>query len=196
MGSLAIQGWNTERAENLDALRGVHSNLTGGRRGRQWATEQLNHALIARLISEFQGFSRDLHDEAIDFIFQEAVTTTPSIEPVLRSGLLNRRGLDTGNPTLTNLASDFGKLGLIEFRAKLRTYNSSAESWLADLNALNGARNAIAHGDDVKLTHVLQTHRLTQETARRWRASLNRLARGMDSIVGAYLKSLTGTKPW
>ncbi|MBB6406179.1 HEPN domain-containing protein [Arthrobacter sp. AZCC_0090] len=196
MGSLALQSWNTERAEHLNALREVHSNLTGGRRGRQWATEQLNHALIARLISEFQGFSRDLHDEAIDFIFQEAVATSPSIEPILRSGLLNRRGLDTGNPTLTNLASDFSKLGLTAFRARLGAHNSAAESWLADLSSLNEARNAIAHGDDVKLAHVLQTHRLTQETARRWRTSLNRLARGMDSIVGAYLKSLTGKKPW
>jgi hypothetical protein len=49
----------------LDSLEAVHERVTEKRRGRQYATEHLNLALFVRLAAEFQGFCRDLHEDAV-----------------------------------------------------------------------------------------------------------------------------------
>ena len=52
---------------------------------RRKATEQLNWALALRLAGEFQGFARDLHDEATIALAGTAVT--PALESVLQEHL-------------------------------------------------------------------------------------------------------------
>jgi hypothetical protein len=56
--------WASARTDRIKRLRAAHQTLGGTGPGRRWVTDELNHALILRLASEFQGFARDLHDES------------------------------------------------------------------------------------------------------------------------------------
>lgn len=58
MSSAALTSWRTDRAARLDRLVAAHAAVGGAGPGRRWVTEELNHALILRLASEFQGFAR------------------------------------------------------------------------------------------------------------------------------------------
>jgi hypothetical protein len=68
MPSVSLNTWTTVRAQRIKRLRAAHEAFGGTGPGRRWVTDELNHALILRLASEFQGFARDLHDECGLFI--------------------------------------------------------------------------------------------------------------------------------
>jgi hypothetical protein len=59
--SAALRNWKTDRAAHLDRLLAARRALRG--MNRRWVTDELNHSLILRMASEFQGFARELHDE-------------------------------------------------------------------------------------------------------------------------------------
>lgn len=174
----------------------IHATVTKGRRGRQWLTTELNHALIARLASEFQGFCRDLHNEAIAaFVTRESVPG-PVFRQVFRSRLEDRRELDTKNATPSSLGSDFLRFGMALWPEVRTAYPAQGALWSARLEALNYARNAIAHNDVHKLTIAASIQPLTLSSYRKWRRALNLLALALDNVVGSYLKQMTGTQPW
>lgn len=149
MGSAALRDWQSVRSHGLDNLMAVHTTVTGGKQGRQWATEQLNHAVILRLASEFQGFSRDLHDEAITFILDIGVTANSAIETILRANLEFGRKLDQGNSNRSTLGNDFVRLGL-PIVQEIKTSSAINQRRLDGLDRVNNARNATrsAHQDD------------------------------------------------
>ncbi|MBE0011675.1 hypothetical protein DXT87_18160 [Arthrobacter sp. AET 35A] len=173
----------------------VHSTVTGGKQGRQWATEQLNHATILRLASEFQGFSRDLHNEALTFILDTGVTANSAIEGVLRANLEFGRKLDRGNANKSNLGNDFVRLGL-PIVEEIKASSAMNANRLEGLDRLNDARNAIAHNNPIQLATVIAVQPLTMRSAKKWRGQLNGLAVSMDRHVGAYLEDVTKKKPW
>ncbi len=195
MSSAALQDWQSVRSQGLDSLMAVHSTVTGGRQGRQWATEQLNHAVILRLASEFQGFSRDLHNEAITFILDVGVTANPAIETILRANLEFGRKLDQGNSNRSTLGNDFVRLGL-PIVQEIKASSAINRRRLDGLDRLNNARNAIAHNNPTQLAEVRVVQPLTMRSAKAWRRNLNGLTAAMDRHVGAYLKDLTGQQPW
>lgn len=66
--------------ERRRAARGAHAH-GWDRPGRRYRTGQLHLALIVRLAGEFQGYARDLHDQAVpddpaDSGFPDEATTT------------------------------------------------------------------------------------------------------------------------
>lgn len=203
----AQEKWQTKRAEALDSLDEIHGKITGRRRGRKYDTKHLNRALFVALSAEFQGFCRDLHEDAAIHIAQSIETTPQNAEivPVVLDALVRQRTaanpskerrLDKGNADFSALVTDFSTLG-IDLNSELKQrYPIKAPRWEKTLRALNDARNGIAHSDTDKLSRSHRDHGLTLATFRKWRSSVNGVVDAMDKVVGTYLLDLTGTKPW
>ncbi|WP_432558841.1 hypothetical protein [Granulicoccus sp. GXG6511] len=170
--------------------------MAGRGPGRRWITTEINHALILRLASEFQGFCRDLHEESIEAFIGSGLPVPDPINSVVRASLETGRKIDSGNATWANIVTDFQRFGL-SLKAELQQSRPGRYSgWVTVMDRLNKARNAIAHDDRVKLAECHERQPLTLQTFRRWRSTLNEVVRSLDRLVGAYLKHLTGTNPW
>ncbi|MGV0813992.1 hypothetical protein ABQF34_18675 [Mycolicibacterium boenickei] len=114
MPSDAIERWLSERAEALDSRVSVHAKVTGNKVGRKYDTKHLNRALFVALSAEFQGFSRDLHEDAAVHI-ANSLQTLPGnarVVPVVLDALVKGRRLDRGNADFSALVSDFSTLGI------------------------------------------------------------------------------------
>lgn len=196
MSSRALQEWRTSRATGLDNLVSIHGLMTNGKPGRQWLTEELNHALITRLSAEFQGFCRDLHDEAIDALVTEKTVQSDAIRQVFRSRIESGRDLDSKNAQPGSLGNDFARLGMTLWDDLYDCYPHKGKRWNAQLTRLNDARNAIAHNSPHKLLAVAAQQPLTLGSYRRWKTMLNEMSYGLDKVTGSYLKKLTGVRPW
>lgn len=195
MRSDALQRWKQDRGAILDSLEAIHRKITGGKRGRQTATEHLNLALFARLAAEFQGFCRDLHDDAAIHLADSLADEYQARVPILLSALVRERKLDRGNASPGNLGNDFAILGISLWPDIYARYPIKGKKWNTVLEALNEVRNAVGHSTPV-LDELHRTHKLTLATFRRWRGLLNSAATGLDRIVAAYLTDLTGESDW
>jgi hypothetical protein len=196
MPSKALRRWNSTRAANLDALVSAHQSVTGGTPGRPILTAELNHALLARLASELQGFARDLHDQAADALLTAVTVPDSKIRQIARSRIEDGRRLDTGNATAGNLGNDFLRLGMPLWPDIHSAYRPRSESWHNWLEWLNVARNGIAHNDPAKLASANTEHPLTLATFKAARRALNQFVAGMDAVVESYLTTRTGVPPW
>lgn len=188
----ALIRWQNERCAVLDSLEAIHEQVTGKRRGRQTATEHLNLALFVRLAAEFQGFCRDLHDDAAICIADSLADDYGARIPVLLGALVRNRKLDVGNAGPGNIGNDFAVLGMSLWPDVNARYRAWGPKWNQVLERLNDVRNAIAHSNNAKLAEVKRHQPLTLATFRRWRGSLNSAATGFDKVVAAYLSYLTG----
>lgn len=180
----------------LDRLRTAHE-VYGSGPGRRWETEELNHALVLRLASEFQGFARDLHGEALRALVAGVAPDTPSVQAVLRVPYMAGRRLDRGNADPAALGNDFGLLGMqLWEKLKLR-YPSRCSAWNQKLTMLNVARNGLAHDDHRKLGQArAEGWPMTLRSVDRWRSALDGLAQGMDRVVGDHIASIIRVSPW
>lgn len=206
----ALDKWLTERAEALDSLDAIHGRVTGRTRGRKYNTKHLNRALFLALAAEFQGFCRDLHEDAAIHIASslDTVPTNAGLVPIVLDALVRERTinpnkapdkdrrLDKGNADFSALVTDYATLGIHLGKELKQRYPTRFPKWEKTLAALNGARNGIAHSDSDKLVTAEREHGLTLATFRKWRSSLNGASAGMDKVVGTYLLDLTGMKPW
>ncbi|MEO3855607.1 hypothetical protein [Acrocarpospora sp. B8E8] len=153
---------------------------------------------MLRLAAEFQGFTRDLHNLAVDICASEIANTNPALANVIQLEMTRNRNLDKGNANPGSLGADFGRLGLLLWPA-LEKVNSRAQTWNKHLEALNVARNAIAHSDPGGLARLQQLGypTVTLGVAKKWRVSLDALATAMDDVVADYLARLIGgQRPW
>jgi hypothetical protein len=176
-------------------MEGVHSAITGSDRGRRWDSEHLNFAIIARLVAEFQGFARDLHDEAVVHVVDCLGITDPGLRAMTRAAYIRDRELNKGNPTWNALKNDFQRLD-VRLQYDIDQRYRRAEQWRSRLDAVLYARNAIVHADESKLLKCRERGDFTLHRARQWRSALGALASGMDRVIGAHLELLTGVKPW
>jgi len=148
MASRALALWAGTRKTRVEELYAAHAAVGGTGRGRRTATTQLNWALALRLAGEFQGFARDLHDEAIAILVATAVTR--DFGSVLQATFTLGRKLDQGNAHPSSLQQDFTKIG-VPILDRVKSADTRGGSWLKDLDDLNTARNAIAHSQPAKL---------------------------------------------
>jgi hypothetical protein len=194
MSSTALSTWQDGRRDRIEELLDVHQ-LIGSK--RRWGTSQINSALILRLAAEFQGFCRDLHDLAAGHFVASMVQENPRLDAILTSRLIKERKLNRGNASPGALGSDFGLLGMT-FWAALEDADSRAKHWNQSLEALNDARNAIAHSDEDKLARLKQNgYPVILQTVRDWFRMLDSLAGTMDNVVSAHLDEiLAGGRPW
>ncbi|WP_169541919.1 hypothetical protein [Nocardia jiangxiensis] len=187
--SNALEVWKTRRCEALDSLEAIHGHVTGERRGRQYATEHLNLALFVRLAAEFQGFCRNLHDDAAFVLVSSLDLGNDPRMSVIRNALVRNRNLDKGNAHPGTLGNDFAILGMTFWPDIHAAYTSRGAKWRETMTDLNEVRNAVAHSDDAKLAVVKQKQPLNLATFRKWRRSLDGAASGLDRAVEAYLQS-------
>jgi hypothetical protein len=159
--------------------------------GRQWRTGQINLAMLVRLTSEFQGFARDLHDEASGVLAVAIADGDPVRESILRAAFTRERTLDRGNPHPAGLGKDFLAIGM-ELWPDLTAASPDAKTWNTRLDQLVRARNAIAHDDVAKLrkleTDGVRIHQF--QTFMSYRMSIRRLVETMDTVVMAHCQSV------
>lgn len=195
MQSNAYTKWTTTRSSRLDRLVVTHDAVRGVGPGRRWFTEELNQALITRLAAEFQGFCRDLHNDASKVVASQI--EDPALRKVVADSLLAQRKLDRGNATWGNVCEDFKSLGIDLAKDVGNTAGAARYStYTRALETLNEARNAIAHQDAKKLQECLKKTRLNLTTFKTWRKKLDRVAKDMDCVTTSYLEGLAGESPW
>jgi hypothetical protein len=93
------------------------------------------------------------------------------------------------------VGGDFARLGLFNFWAQVDAVlvnNNVRRQWLDELNTW---RNAIAHQsfDPAALGGTTNLH---LARVRRWRRGCGKLARSLDEVLRAYIRSVTGNNPW
>ncbi len=196
MPSTALGTWRGESAARLNKLA-AHRRVGGSTAGRRTETEQINWALILRLSAEFQGFARELHSVGADMFVQWAAPTDVRLANVIANLLTQGLALDRGNPNPGNVGSDFARFGLSWWPA-LERRDQRTPTRQAQLERLNRARNAIAHGRPAELIPLRdEGYPLTLDTVRRWRQALNGLAVTMDVELSDHLSTLFGRpRPW
>lgn len=197
MPSAALMDWTGQRQTRIAELFNAHATIGGAGRGRRWRTSQLNWALTLRLAGEFQGYARDLHSVAVTHFVNSVAQGNSALASVLQAQFTSNRALDHKNATPSSLASDFGRLGL-EFWPTLRVASPRTQRWQASLEALNKARNAIAHANHDDLDRLARNgYPMRLQTIKHWHRHLDRLAATMDDVVADYLDRLLGTgRPW
>jgi hypothetical protein len=195
--SAGYNAWTGPRRARIQELFTVHQTVGGAGRGRRWGTDQINNALVLRLAAEFQGYARDLHDLGVDHFVTVIAGGNQALSTVLRVRLTDGRLLDRGNANPGSLGNDFQRVGLLLWPA-LESVDARVSAWNKSLEALNAARNAIAHADEAKLAQLrAEGYPIVLKTVRSWHATLDSLAVAMDDVVSAYLaKLLGGGRPW
>jgi hypothetical protein len=197
MASNALVEWRTVRSVRIDRLMQAHVLVGGVGSGRRWATDEINHALVLRLTSEFQGFCRALHDEAIVAIMDAVAMGDASLRDALRKVYTAARRLDRGNAEPGGLGSDFSLFNMRLWEALQIRYPARTRDWSRELELLNEARNALAHDDQAKLIKVRSAGwPATLESVRRWRGALDGLAAAMDEVTRDHLADMLKTTPW
>jgi len=197
MASTALTSWQGERRKHLDDLLDAHKLVGGPARGRRWRTAALNEALILRLAAEFQGFARDLHDQASDVFALWIAPSDPSVQRVVRNRLVEGRELERGNAHPGSVGRDFGRFGFEVWRELHRRDERTAEH-NESLALLNDARNGLAHSDDAKIAALREKgHPLVLGTFRRWCRDLDALAANLDTETSSQLARLFDRQdPW
>lgn len=197
MPSGALISWSGDRSDRLDQLISAHAAMGGSGPGRRWRTEQVNWALVLRLAGEFQGYCRDLHDDAVDF-FVLSASQNPQVSSVLRAQLTGNRKLDRGNAQPDALTHDFRGLGIDLFtEIQAASPVRGPQRWAA-LRQLNKARNAIAHANYTELMGLRNDgYPITMRTISTSRSQVDGLAQTMDDVVSKALGALFSTaRPW
>lgn len=196
MASRALRQWNTARRARLEELYAAHVAVGGTGRGRRTATEQINWAIAHRLASEFQGYVRDLHDEASETLVGRAQFATAAHESVFGNLLSFNRQLDSKNATPSTLRQDFWRFGF-NVLDEIKSNYVRGEGWLKTLDQLNMARNGIAHSDPAKIVQVTAGSRLGIRQVRGWDVAVQSLATALDKVTARKVAAITnGGRPW
>ena len=197
MGSAALAEWQSNRDSRIHELYAAHSLVGGSNRGRRYATEQLNWSITLRLAGEFQGFVRDLHDEAVDVFLARCHHPTRAFESNLRILLSSNRQLSNRNATSSTLQQDFGRFGFL-ILDDIKSGYRYGPTWLKRLEELNMARNGVAHDDQAKMAAAAGGGgRLGLRRVREWHSAVRGLAQAFDRVTAENLaKVMGGEEPW
>jgi hypothetical protein len=195
MPSQAFAQWIGPRADRLDELVDLHIAAVGGGPGRKWGTQRFNHVLLLALMAQFQGYARDLHDEAVD-TYVDATVDAHARQPI-RAVMVQGRKLDVGNPRKSALGADFSVIGMT-FVATMKASGTLTERRLEALDYLVDLRNAVAHGNESEVDAWRACGiELNKRAFRRYRQGLHALAGTMDSVVANHLRVLLNIpSPW
>src|SRR4051812_34331112 len=108
--STALITWRSNRLVRFDRLLAVHPDSNGSVLDPAVAGE-LTRALVLQLAGEFQGFSRDLHDEAVRAMVSSIGTPSSRLRSTVLDNLVHGRRLNRGNADPGTLEEDFSRLG-------------------------------------------------------------------------------------
>jgi hypothetical protein len=192
MASNALTKWRTDRAVRLDRLEVTHTSMNA-----RTLTDGLNRALVLQLAAEFQGFARDLHDEAATALVAALAPSHQQRQRTLIIPYKEHRRLSYGNASPAGLARDFGLLGMSLWDILRALYPTRGRQWHDRLALLIEMRNGLAHADEQKVAKVVAAGwPLTIRSARRWRGTLDGLAIAMDRVVHDHLDRRLGISAW
>jgi hypothetical protein len=185
MESLALILWDLNRTNELNRFEQILRLIGAKGPSVRGARQQINHAYVLMLSSQFQGFCRELHSECVNELVERL--SPPGLRAVVRQSFLASRFLDRGNATWRNIGDDFNRLGMTFWDDVIATDSKNA-NFKNRLDSLNNWRNAIAHNDfdPAKLGHDT----LTLEMIRDWRKACDSLARVFDNVTRLYLTKL------
>lgn len=191
MPSVSLSRWRVLRAASLEQVEIGHTAIGGTGRGARYARQQLNRSYCVLLAAEFQGFCRDLHDEAI------TAMVSPLPQPyqvIVFREFARGRQLDRGNANPSNLGTDFTRLGF-ECWQEFDVIEPRGPRLRRLMEEMNAWRNAVAHSDydPAKLGGTIT---LTIARVRRWRRACNRVARVLDRVVADHIQQTAGIRPW
>ena len=193
MPSRSLLRWQGERSDQLDQIAAAHAAVGGRGRGRRFATQQINHAYLVLLASQFQGFCRDLHSEVVD----QLVASLPAGDVrtrMLRVRLTEGRQLDTKNAQSGSIGADFGRFEMAFWTLVKRHHPRNIDRQAA-LERLNTWRNAVAHQSfDPQKLGGRAASRLND--VRGFRAACDALAEEFDAVLGNHLAAILGAPPW
>ena len=190
MASLAFDIWAEDRRQRLEEIARAHRAVGGSKRGRRFATNQINQAYAMLLSAEFQGFCRDLHSECVDFLANSVQSAV--VSSILRESLSENRKLDVQNPTPGNLGGDFKRFG-IRFWDQVRAYDTRNVHRQQELERLNLWGNAIAHQDFTKVGGSMS---LQLATVQKWHRTCSGLAVSFDEVLRIHFQRIMGASPW
>ncbi|HEX2210206.1 MAG TPA: hypothetical protein VHG93_21195 [Longimicrobium sp.] len=154
--------------------------------------QQMNQAYVVLLLSQFQRFCRELHEECVEHLVGQ-----PALRPyygILNMRFMEGRKLDFGNPNPGNIGSDFSRLG-VKLWLELRQLGRRGRTHHRALEMLNHWRNAIAH-QDFRNSELRGRTTIQRTQIRRWRSACTWLAVDMDKVMYACLSRITGVPPW
>jgi hypothetical protein len=192
--SRALATWQTVRVARINHLRAARSALRTAT--HRQPTHALNWSLVLALASEFQGFSRELHDETTGFLASTLAAGNAAHFSVIRNSFTTRRQLDRVNAGTDTVAEDFGRFG-IEIWKDIAVAVKSGKRWRQQLDKMNYARNGIAHNDLGKLQRLKsEGYPINTLTVDKWYSACNATCRQMDSVLQKHLRNLTGVRPW
>jgi hypothetical protein len=193
MPSNSLNHWLTTRRAALDQIAAAHAAVGGAGPGRRYATQQINQAYAMILSSQFQGFCRDLHSEAVDHVCGPAGGGDARMD-LLRLRMTSGRKLDLGNPNPGNLGSDFAWFDFKLWDAMTAHDRDNGDRQNA-LETLNKWRNAIAH-QNFKVKELGNRLTVRLRDVRLWRRACEQLAGDLDAVVGARVATIVGANPW
>lgn len=193
--------WVGARTETIKVFAAGHASVGGvSGPGRPLdVSKPLAHAYIIVMLSEFQGFARDLHDLATERLVAASAAGAP-YRPLLIEGLTTGRAIDHGNATQHAMKRDFRRLGISAIN--IGAYNSR---WLhpggtdsKTFDALVRLRNALGHGNATQLRTLISSGEVKDNVtrARHQLPVLNGYASALDHIVWDHLTKTTGSEPW
>ncbi len=104
-----LQRWRTVGHAEIDQLVAAHYAVGGTGPGRRTATQQINHALVVQLASQFQRYCRDLHGLCADAMVAAA---PPTYRRALGLALTAGCRLDSQSAQPASLGNDFGRFGI------------------------------------------------------------------------------------
>ncbi len=199
--SPAFAEWHALRRANVDELLRAHSLVgnvgPGSGRPPKAGTQQLNEALVLRVVTEFQGFVRDLLDLATIRMVRSSGCSF-QYQAQLISAATRDRLIDRGNPHLDAIKRDAGRLGIPKLGSQLDSKNPRHATDAAALKDLVDLRNALAHDDQDKLLALSRSGvRPTIGYVRASQAVLGRHARALDRVMWDHLIGLfPAVDPW
>ena len=189
MPSRSLQEWQKRRQTPLRELRDAHRQVGGLRRGRRWATRQINHAYAVVLASQFQGFCRDLHEECVSHcaaaLLANSVRLSETVSAASVRWIAGMR-YETISRDFRRFRTDIWRDG-----RSLDPQTQMRQNMLEDLNSW---RNAIAHDDFTHPAVAGKTMTLHQVTD--YHRACNRLAVTFDAVMRTQLNQLLGSWPW
>jgi len=182
-------------------LRRAHALLGNPepRAGRPPGTgaQQINDALVLRIVTEFQGFVRDLLDLATSTLVRGSGSLAQH-QTRLTSAMSSDRWIDRGNPHLDTVRKDAERLGIASLGSQLLARNPTHDSDARLLKELVQLRNALTHGDQDRLRRLAQRGiRPTIGYVDAAHACLDRYAGALDEIFWDHLIGLfPAVDPW
>jgi HEPN superfamily RiboL-PSP-like protein len=145
MHSKALEQWRSDRLARIDDLFAVHRAINGRGPRSGYVRAQIARACILMLAAEWQGFCRDLHDEAADMIASAA--SPPSLRRPLQDAFTRGRRVDVGNADAADIGNDFSRFNNMQVWRDVDALDKRNVVRRRRLRQLYAWRNAIAHHD-------------------------------------------------